>query len=75
MQYEQDRLYCLTCETQPDYFHEVIAWQVNRVQPDGTQIELKDAEVLEYRCPQCDGPANWGYYLHRIGAHPSQERN
>lgn len=65
MPYEDNRLYCVRCEEQPDYFHEVMAWQVNRVAPDGTHIEQKDGEVLEYQCPQCDSRADWGFWLER----------
>lgn len=61
--YEDDRLYCLHCPAQPDHFQEVMAWQVNRVEPDGTHIEMDDGEVLEYRCPQCYGSASWGWEL------------
>lgn len=61
--YEDGRLYCLRCETPPDYFHEVMAWQVNRVMPDGTLIDMKDGEVQEYCCPQCDDRAKWGWEL------------
>lgn len=59
--YEEDRLHCLRCKEQPEYFHEAMAWQVNRVTPDGSMIEQKDGEVLEYTCPECHGPAEWGH--------------
>ncbi len=63
MQYEEDRLYCLSCKKQPDHFLEVMAWQVYRVTPEGTMIDVKDGELLEHRCPQCDGGAEWGREL------------
>lgn len=65
IRYDEGRLYCPRCETQPDYFHEVMAWQVNRVTPDGTHIEVKDGEVQEYWCSQCDDRARWGWELNR----------
>jgi hypothetical protein len=62
-EYDETRLYCVRCAVQPEYFHEVMAWQVNRVEPDGTLIEQKDGEVLEYSCPECDSRARWGWEL------------
>jgi hypothetical protein len=63
--YEEDRLYCPACKEQPEYFHEVMSWQVNRVMPDGTFIEMKNAEVMEYQCPECESTACWGWELNR----------
>ena len=73
MRYEESRLYCLSCKEQPDYFQEVVAWQVNRVTPAGTLIDVKDGEVLEYRCPQCYGPADFGDSAERDARASSQE--
>ena len=48
--YESGRLYCTTCTVQPEYFREVIHWQVNRVKSNGTEIDNEDGS-LEYQCP------------------------
>jgi hypothetical protein len=61
--YEDDRLYCTACPEQPDYFNEVMAWQINQVAPDGTVVRMKDAEVSEYRCWNCNKVARWGHEL------------
>lgn len=56
--YEPTRLYCLRCEEQPEYFHEMPAPHL--VTPDGAHIEMYDPEALEYWCPQCGTRATWG---------------
>lgn len=63
--YEEDRLYCPSCKEQPEYFYELLAWQVNQVTPDGTVVRMKDCEVLEYRCWECESTASWGWDLNR----------
>ncbi len=60
MRYEPNRLYCLRCDEQPDYFYKVLDRQGNLVMPDGTTVAGRDLEVLEYRCTECDGIATWG---------------
>ncbi len=57
--YEDDRLYCTTCKEQPEFFRELIHWQINVVRPDGQQVDTKDGNV-EYECPQCGNVASWG---------------
>jgi len=51
------KLKCSKCEKQPDFFYEVLAWQVNRVSPDGEFEDIKDNEVMEYLCPNCNNQA------------------
>ncbi len=61
--YADDRIHCTACPAQPGFFHEVMAWQINRVSPDGTHIESKECEVSHYECPTCEGIARWGWQL------------
>lgn len=63
--YQSDRLYCPTCKEQPQYFNEVMEWQVNQVTPDGTVVRMKDGEVWGYRCWNCNTEASWGDGLNR----------
>ncbi len=61
--YEDNRLYCTTCQEQPSHFREIVSWQVNQVTPDGTHVHMLHSEVEKYRCWVCDGEAFWGYEL------------
>jgi hypothetical protein len=61
--YEDNRIYCTTCPEQPEYFNEIMAWQINQVAPDGTVIRMKDGEVWEYRCWNCYSKVSWGHEL------------
>jgi hypothetical protein len=72
-QYEDDRLYCLRCDEQPDHFLQGMAEHVSRVSPEGALLEPEEEEhyVTEYRCPTCEGEAEWGYLRNRI-ARPSK---
>jgi hypothetical protein len=65
--YEDDRLYCVACKVQPEYFHEVMEEHVNRVTPEGALLEpeSESLHVTEYQCPECKSQALWGQELNR----------
>lgn len=65
MQYDDDLLYCLRCEKQPDHFLELMAEHVNEVTADGKLITPSDENlyVSGYECPACGSHAEWGHVL------------
>jgi hypothetical protein len=62
MQYEDDRLYCLSCEEQTDEFLELVGEHASLVTPNGSLIDpdIELFHVTGYRCGKCEGPAKWG---------------
>jgi hypothetical protein len=60
--YEDERLYCVACREQPDYFEEITNWQRSHVTPRGELIDVKGGDV-GYQCPTCGGLAEWGSEL------------
>jgi len=67
--YEDDRLYCLTCNPQPTSFREEIKSQVNEVDPDGTLFATYERDVA-YECFRCGRRASWGYELNSATSQP-----
>jgi hypothetical protein len=59
-EYEEDRIYCLRCNEQPDHFLERNPEEWMPVNPDGSSLDQRTLEDLEYQCPSCNGPAYWG---------------
>ena len=62
VEYEEDRLYCLQCKEQPEYFLELMAEHASDVTPDGTLLEpwAENNYVTGHKCPACGGQAEWG---------------
>jgi hypothetical protein len=65
MQYDDDRLYCTSCEKQPDHFFEMMAEHVNRVTPEGALFDpyFEPTYVMGYQCPVCGNEADRGHVL------------
>jgi predicted RNA-binding Zn-ribbon protein involved in translation (DUF1610 family) len=63
--YQDDRLYCSRCRTQPDFFEEITNWKMSHVTPWGEPIIEKGHGEVEYQCPTCGGEAEWGSEFNR----------
>ena len=65
MEYDEDRLYCLSCREQPDHFYEVMEEHLNVVTPEGALLDPENEKfhVAAYQCPQCKGRVEWGSHL------------